>query len=279
MIIFNGKALSITHFSNSECRIRELSSYIKDKNIVEFIFETDKEGYKVNEDLMNLLFVSSELMQHYKNVISSILVFWCMPYQRMDRKCIGDIFTLDPICEYINWLNFDEVIVVDPHSEVTLKLIKNSRAIYPLIDWLPKIKEQIDFSEADDYIVFPDKGAAKRYINYNLGTNICFCEKERNKITNFIEDSKIINGDVKKGCKCIIVDDLCSKGDTILKCCELLKELGVDEIYVVVTHCEPNILSNPVFLNNYSLIKKIFTSKSNMSKSHYKIEYLDINIL
>lgn len=276
MIIFNGKALKVTHFSNSECRIRELSSDIKDKNVVEFIFEADKEGYKVNEDLMNLLFVSSELARHFK---SAILVFWCMPYQRMDRKCIGDIFTLDPVCEYINWLEFDEVLVVDPHSNVTLELLRNSRAIYPLIDWLPKVKEKIGFSENYDYIVFPDKGAAKRYKDYDLSTNICFCEKERNKITNFIEDSKIVDGVVRESCKCIIVDDLCSKGDTILKCCEILRKFGVNEIYVVVTHCEPNILSNPLFSDSTSLIRKIFTSKSNMSKYHYKIEYLDINIL
>lgn len=273
MLRFNGENIHVRYFSNTECRIEDIYKDIRDKNVVELLFETDWVGYKINEDLMNLLFVSSELKRHGKN---ATLVLYSMPYQRMDRKCGNDIYTLGPVCEYINWLGFEEVVVVDPHSSATLELLNNVRDIYPLIQWLPKVKEEIGFTK-DDYIVFPDEGAARRYDKYDLDANICFCKKRRNEISNHIVESKVISGHVKPGSKCIIVDDLCSTGGTLLKCCNLLKEMGVGEVYVIITHCEAKALTSPILDKDSSVIK-MFTSRSNMSKEHDKIEYLDINI-
>lgn len=271
MIKFNGKSLEVTRFTNSESRIRDIYEDIRDDNVVDFMFETDYTSYNVNEDLIMLLFVVDELK---KWSAKATLRFWCMPYQRMDRKCINDIYTLEPVCKYINWLKFDKVIVVDPHSDVTLKLLKNVEAVYPIVNWLPVIKEKIGFTE-DDYIVFPDEGAQKRYSKYNLGENICYCKKKRNEVTNLIVNSKVVKGSVKEGSKCIIIDDLCSTGGTLLKCCELLDNMGASEVYIVVTHCEATCLKTKL-LSDSSKVVKLFTSKSNMCKSHKKIEYLDI---
>ncbi len=269
MIIFNGKRLDLEHFSNSECRIKDLD--IKEENMAELIFETDVDGYSINEDLMNLLFVSNELKKVLRN---AKLLLWCMPYQRMDRKCKGDIFTLEAICKYINWLEFSEVLVVEAHSDVTLKLLKNAHEIRPILKWLPKIKSMINFSE-NDCIVFPDKGATKRYSNLNLGNNIYYCEKERDEITNEIKKVCIVGKGIVKNRKCIIIDDLCSKGDTLFECYKILCNNGAKEVYIAVAHCEKTALSKPFFSSDSKLIK-IFTSKSNMSLEHKKVEYMEV---
>ncbi|MDO4282062.1 MAG: ribose-phosphate pyrophosphokinase [Clostridia bacterium] len=274
MILFNGKSLTVKHFTNSECKVGELDSLLKDNgNVVEFFYETERKDYSVNEDLINLLFVASDLKRLNRN---AKLVFWCMPYQRMDRKCEGDIFTLKPICEYINWMSFSEIFVVEPHSKQTLEMLNDAKAIDPLVEWIPEVKKKVGFG-TDDYIVFPDKGAAERYSKYHFAPNICYFEKKRNNITNFIEKFDMLGEFSGIGKKCIIIDDLCSKGDTIFKCCERLVESGVEEIYVVVTHCEITALSNPIFAPT-SKIKKFFTSKSNISVEHEKIEYLDVDL-
>lgn len=271
MVKFNRNSLEVSYFHNGESRIKDICEDIRDENLVDFIFKTDYKNFNVNEDLFYLLFIANEVK---KWNVKTTLRFWCMPYQRMDRKCVNDIFTLEAVCKYINWLKFDKIIIVDPHSDVTLKLLKNAEAIYPIVDWLPGIKEKIGFTD-EDYIVFPDEGAQRRYSKYNLGEKICYCKKKRNEITNFIVNSKVVKGNIKEGCKCIIIDDLCSSGSTLLKCSELLNNMGASEIYIVVTHCEAACLKSDL-LSEDSKVVKLFTSPSNMYEHHKKIEYLDI---
>ena len=57
MLRFNGENVHVSYFSNTECRMEDIYPNISDKNVVELLFETDWVGYRVNEDLMNLLFI------------------------------------------------------------------------------------------------------------------------------------------------------------------------------------------------------------------------------
>lgn len=266
MIILNSKEIITEKYPNNEIKVKDFENYIQNgENILEFKYKTD-------EDLLTLMFTKKRIDEFN---ISCTLFIWYMPYSRMDRKIEGDLFTLKYITDFINWLNFEKIVVMEPHSDKTIQMLKKANAVYPVKDWLEKVQKEIGFSE-NDYIVFPDKGAAERYSKSN-DKNICTMEKKRNPITGNIEDMYLKSGKIKPGSKCIILDDLCSKGGTFAWAGSILKSLGASEVYLIVSHCEETILEGKL-LTKDSPISKIYTSTSIINKEHPKIKYMDINV-
>ena len=252
---------------------REIMSFIHDLCFTEIEFVLNFK-YHTDIDLVNLYSINkiistSELKKHKVN-----LFIWYMPYSRMDRKIEGDVFTLEYVCLMLNSMCLDKVYIVEPHSNVTMNLLKNSYAIYPAKEWLPIIKEKVGFKPTDS-IVLPDKGAKKRYGEFEK--DICILDKKRNPTTGEILSMNIIEGSVNKDSTCIIIDDLCSKGGTFEYAARILKSLGAKKVYLVVTHCEENIF-NGKLLDSDSPIDKIFTSRSILSTEHEKIEFIDIEV-
>ena len=96
-------------------------------------------------------------------------------------------------------------------------------------------------------------------------------------ITGNIEDMRLKEGKVNPGSKCIIIDDLCSKGGTFAWAGSILKSLGASEVYLIVSHCEETIF-NGKLLTEDSPISKVYTSTSIMCKEHPNIEYMDVNV-
>ena len=264
MIILNNKCIVTQEFPNKETKVKDFAQWIKPSNFLQFTYSCDA-------DLIELLFVKKRLDQ---NNVSCTLWISYMPYSRMDRKIEGDLFTLKYICEFINSLNFQNVYVVEPHSSKTLELLNNSIAVYPALDWLPNVMNNLGFT-SNDRIVFPDKGAALRYENAGYD-NICVFDKTRNPQSGRIENMSLKKGDIPKGARCIIVDDLCSGGGTFLKAAEILKQMGASQIYLLVTHCESRVFSGKL-LEEDSPIEKVFTSTSMTNQQHPKIQYININ--
>lgn len=264
MILLNKSKLTIEHFPNQETKIKDFASLLTGNNLIEFSYQSD-------EDLIHLLFVKKYIDEHNQ---SCNLWINYMPYSRMDRKIEGDLFTLKYITEFINSLAFDKVYILEPHSQVTVDLLVNSQAIYPVLDWLPQLMEELQFTE-NDRIIFPDKGAAARYKDSSY-QNICVFEKTRNPFTGRIENMILKEGNLPANAKCIIIDDLCSAGGTFLWAAQILKEMGAAEIHLLVTHCETRALSGKLLEGN-SPISNLYCSTSMMDIAHPKIIYLPLN--
>lgn len=264
MILLNKQEIITEQFPNNETKIKDFDAFVEDTNLIEFT-------YKEDGDLIRLMFVK----QHLDELVStcSLLIHY-MPYSRMDRKIEGDLFTLKYTCNFINNLNFDKVYVVEPHSDKTTELLNNSTAIYPALEWLPTLMKQLNFGE-NDRIVFPDKGAAARYKDCGY-EHVCIFEKTRNPLTGRIENMVLKEGNVPNGAKCIIVDDLCSAGGTFFGAGIILKEMGADDISLLVTHCEPQVFKGKL-LNPDSPIDRIFTTTSMTNQTHSKINYITLN--
>jgi ribose-phosphate pyrophosphokinase len=201
-----------------------------------------------------------------------------MPYSRMDRQIGDDLFTLSYICEFINELKFDKITVVDPHSDQTLKLLKNANAVYPVKQWLPNILLEIGFNLNFDCIIFPDKGAKLKY--QGMMSDVLIRRsfmKVRNPVTGVIE-STTLEYKLPKDCKkCVIVDDLCSKGGTFLWAGKILRQNGVEDITLAVSHCEDSVFEGSMF-EPYSTINRIYTSNSILSPGSYRnIKVLPVN--
>ena len=266
MLTLNGTKLLTERFPNNETKVKDFENSIIDgQNVLEFKYTTDA-------DLVTLMFVKKRIDEF--NVPCTLFV-WYMPYSRMDRKIEGDLFTLQYVCNFINWLNFAKIVVMEPHSGKTMELLERATAIYPVKDWLPEVQKEIGFTE-QDHVVFPDKGAAARYADSDYA-NICIMEKKRNPITGNIEDMHLKEGTVNPGSKCIIIDDLCSKGGTFAWAGSILKSLGANEVYLVVSHCEETIFDGKL-LSEGSPISKVYTSTSIMCKEHPNIEFMDVDV-
>lgn len=264
MITLNKSKIIIESFPNKESKIKDFDTVIEKDNLIEFSYEDDG-------DLLRLFFIKNRLDELGA---SSRLWINYMPYSRMDRKIEGDLFTLKYISSFINSLNFEHVYVVEPHSAVTISLLNNSTAIYPVLDWLPELMKTLNFTD-DDRIIFPDKGAAARYKDSGL-KNICVFEKTRNPATGRIENMILKEGNLPKKAQCVIIDDLCSAGGTFLWAGQILKEMGASTVNLLVTHCESRVLTSKL-LEEGSPVEQIFTSTSMMCTEHPKITYLPLN--
>ena len=265
MIRLNGVNLLITKFPNQESMIVTKDGtgnkrlMIREHNEVSLRFET-------NEDLIYLMFLKKHIDEK-KLKSYNVLKLDYMPYSRMDRSEDEVIFTLKYICEFINSLNFDKVIISEPHSNVCVALLDRVEAITNINSLVDKVMHECEFEKDLDFIYYPDTTAEKRQSNLLKPKNNLTGLKHRDFSTGNITGLEII-GDINKnpkGRKVIMVDDLCSKGTTFIKGAEKLKELGFSEIYLVVEHCEYSILDGDIFKSD--LIDKVYTTNSIISHS------------
>lgn len=270
MIKINGKTIVSEKFPNKETKVIDFIENVeRDECLLELKYESD-------EDLIALMFAKKRLDE---KGFKTKLFIWYMPYSRMDREMPGNLFTLKYTCEFISSLNFLEVIVMEPHSDKTIENFKNYgtniKDIYPVKDWVYKVMKEENFTSRD-HIVYPDKGARARYADVNLPNLLTF-DKKRNIETGVIESIALRDGEVNKGSKCIIIDDLCSKGGTFMSVGKSLKEMGVKEISLLVAHCEDTIFKGDLLKEN-SPIDVIYTSDSILTETHPKIKKLALEM-
>ena len=234
--------------------------------------------YEPNEE-MALYYVA----RHIRETWAPRQLDLYMPYipnARMDRvEELAEVFTLKYFCEFINSMKFDNVIVRDAHSSVSLALLDRvissniSSNITRVLHLLHE--ENAAYQYYDEMpcgvAVYPDEGAAKRYSKI-LDNRYLFGVKKRNW-----QDGKIIgleiHGDIPESpYYAVIIDDICSYGGTFLHTARKLKELGAERIYLYVTHCENSILKGELI--NSGLLERIYTTNSIYSGDHTLIHVI-----
>ncbi|OCA99366.1 ribose-phosphate pyrophosphokinase [Clostridium beijerinckii] len=265
MIFLNDKEIEVKKFPNGESLINSQELNIKEwVNTIKLKFESDN-------DITHLIFLKEHLDE--LNIKCNLIIPY-MPYSRMDRTEGFTVFTLKHLCRLINYLNFEEVSIYEPHSDVCVALLDRVKVINMSAILAKDLLEKVEDKNDSVYLVYPDAGASKRYGKQIEYEKILTANKERDFKTGFINKLEI-NGIVEsKNFKAIIVDDLCSKGGTFILTAKKLKEMGATEIYLVVTHCEDTIFDGEILKTD--LITKVFTTNSILSKEHEKIEISSI---
>lgn len=259
--------------------------------------------YENDEEMVTLMY----LLKHYRDVIPVQykqnliyrLVIDYLPNARMDRtKANDEVFTLKYFCEFINSLNFDEVEVLDPHSDVGVALLHNVVVKSPE----NYIKEAIDDIEGvgidggekyggKSIIFFPDEGAMKRYKDLKVfgERRIIYGKKVRDWRSGKILGLTIHTqdgGDIKefgnkplKGEVVIMIDDIISYGGTLAHSADELKELGASAIYAYASHTENSVLNEEkgTFIKRLDsgVVDELFTTGSIYNGTHPKITVLE----
>lgn len=276
MLKLNGKPIEIGSFPDGTVLMKQGDDGVLSANI-EWYYENDRE-------LVALIYLTKHLRRLGYEFIDLYMPY--IPNARQDRvKTPEDIFTLKYFAEILNDLKFRTVTVLDPHSSVSEALIDNISVVSPE----PYIVEVIDKLDVKTYdslnpltfdntpiysltMFYPDEGACKRYSGMVI-LPYAFGIKKRNWETGQIEGLEVAGAvDQIRGRDILIVDDICSKGGTFYHSAKKLKELGANNIYLYVSHCENTILEGELLKGD--LIKKVYTTDSIFTKNHEKIEVL-----
>lgn len=240
--------------------------------------------YENDSEFLTLMYLVKHLRSHGINDISLYMPY--IPNARMDRvKSPEDVFTLKYFAELLNSLNLTRVEVFDPHSSVSEASINNIYIYSPepyiqqVVKGLPVklnvLENPMTFEKKEIYsltMFYPDEGAMKRYAGL-VDLPYAFGIKKRDWKTGKIEGLDVVGAtDQIAGRDILIVDDICSRGGTFYHSAKKLRELGANDIYLYVSHCENTILEGDLLKGD--LIKRVYTTNSIFTKSHEKVEVL-----
>lgn len=260
MISVNGKPISVTMFPDNTSQVWKLEEDdLQNGDIhVKWVYSNESE-------VMHLLQLSYLL--YNISLSKRILEITYLPYARQDKP-IGNwsTYALHPFADVLNAMRFDEVIIHDPHSVVSLDNIENSRAVYPTQSLFSIIGLTLT-----DLLCYPDKGAISKYTQllntpYSIHTYL-YGEKVRDQLTGNITDYKLI-GD-PSGKNVLIVDDICDGGATFKLLTMALLEAGAKKVNLFVTH---GIFSKGVRTLKEAGIDRIFTEDGEVSERFNKIQ-------
>lgn len=184
-----------------------------------------------SDDVMALLMTVDAIRRTYKVGYFALKMAY-VPYGRQDRVCNeGEALSISVFAQLINSCNFDEVEIIDPHSEAQTAAIHNSR-VRNVEDLLKFVR--LDLS--DTYIVAPDAGAYKKAHKVAAASGargVITAHKVRNLSDGKIQ-SVTLDQDVT-GKKLMVVDDICDGGGTFIMLREALGD-APESVYLWVTH-------------------------------------------
>ena len=247
MIWVNGKEIKQEHFSAGELKIKLFGNGRTRVDLV-WHYENDAEFFTV------------ACIREYYATQECILYLPYLPHARMDRvKNPEDVFTLKTFAHLINSLNFERVYVWDAHSNVGPALIDRCHDVNALA-WIQEAITQLGYAKNSICLFFPDEGAQKRYGAMFPDYIQAFGIKKRNWETQKIEGYMIVGEENIKDKYVLIIDDICSYGNTFVKAAEAIREAGAVDVSLYITHCEDAISKGDIFKNN--IFENIFTTNS-----------------
>jgi ribose-phosphate pyrophosphokinase len=202
--------------------------------------------YSSEADIIHLAQLKM-LFDHHD--INSKLIINYLPYARQDKAVSNSsTFALKTFAKLLNSLNFTDIRIMDPHSQIALDLIRDSEANWP-VNIIMKITNELRI----DLFCYPDNGAVSKYTKiYNY--KYIYGEKIRDQLTGNILSYKLI-GDVEDK-NVLICDDLIDGGATFILLTKQLLEAGAKEVNLFATH---GIFSKGTKKLFESGIKHIFT--------------------
>lgn len=184
------------------------------------------------KELGFLLVATDALKRMGVTKISLLLPYF--PAARQDRVMVkGEALTVKVYADIINAAQYETVIILDPHSEVTPALLQRVQVINNHSFVQKAIAKEIDY-----LLISPDGGALKKV--YKLaqhlnGQTVIECSKMRDVKTGELSGFKVFAEDLQ-GKTCVLVDDICDGGGTFLGLAKALKAKNAGKLILVVTH-------------------------------------------
>lgn len=256
MILFNGKPINVTIFPDNTSQVWKLNQEILETtNFANITWDFEHEG-----EFMHLAQLKM-LLDKYN--FKTRLKINYLPYGRQDKMIgNGSTFALETFSYLLNKLHFDEIVILDPHSDVAGQLINNSKSVYPY----EEVNKVAKLTDAD-ILCYPDAGAVRKYIDIYKAECI-YGEKVRNQSTGNIISYTLFGAPQDQNV--LIVDDICDGGMTFKLLTQQLLAAGAKEVNLFVTH---GVFSKGLSVLHEAGIKRIFTAKGEATEHQQHITY------
>lgn len=169
--------------------------------------------------------------------LKTIVVIPYMAYARQDKAFLeGEVISISILAEIIECFGVSRVITVDIHSQSSLSyfgnIIKNISAIPVLAEYA---LQNVFLNNV--LIISPDFGGLKRAQKFGeiIQREVTFLKKTRDRLTGMVSIDDVLDFKVKDK-DVILVDDMISTGNSIIKACEVLRKNGAERIFVICSH-------------------------------------------
>jgi ribose-phosphate pyrophosphokinase len=223
----------------------QLKDTIRNKDVIII------QGFSLpNTHLMELMICIDSCRRSGANKITLIIPH--LPYSRQDKRHSGgQPVSVKVVLDMLKSVNINRLITFDLHANSITGMLPNN-IVFDHIQmsafWEYHLS-RVWGDMRDVCFVAPDAGAIKR--TNGLSTqcesgDVCFINKIREK-AGIVKDMTVI-GDVR-GKNCILTDDMCDSGGTLIKAKDVLYNAGASDVKCVVTH---GILST----GSYTTIKE-----------------------
>lgn len=264
MIKIGSQVINFDKFADGTCKVNLDCSTLEPDAPIIWLYDNDAEW-------MQVWFLVQHCRDHegYRRTLSIPY----LPNGRQDRVVNDDdVFTLKYFSQMVNALHFDRVETFDVHSDVAAALVNHIHVLSP-VPIVQKVLEEVN----NPLLCFPDEGAMARYRG-QFPIPTIYGIKSRNWKTQKVEELVLCGATEKaQNRNILIIDDICGKGTTTYHMAKQLKELGANNIYVYVSHCENTVLQPCIHgksLLDYDFITKLYTTNSILRKEHPKIEII-----
>ena len=157
---------------------------------------------------------------------------------RQDRRAVtGDAFSLKIATDFIKTMNLDEIVIVDPHSDVLPALLPIARIVSQKEAFQNVVETQSVDCNKYTGVIAPDNGAVKKasaIANY-LGLPLYCASKYRDPVTGALSQPSI-NLPNDQDAHYLVVDDICDGGFTFIQLAQKIKEQSDCRLDLFVTH-------------------------------------------
>lgn len=263
MITIERQPVTITQFPDGTSKFTcESFDFIKNIKQAQASSKIEIEWFYDNDaEIFELQCVVDWIRSHGHDNLQLFMPY--VPNARMDRVQDDEMFTLKSFANLINNMNFSKVYTLDIHSNVGAALINNIENIKPN-NYISNVINNLLYVPTDHMVLFfPDEGAMKRYANIAKTFHMpyVFGMKNRDWKTGQIKSLSVLGEtDDIAGKDVLIIDDICSKGGTFYHSAKALKDIGVNDIYLYISHLENAVHEGDMIKSG--LIKQIFTTNS-----------------
>lgn len=200
----------------------------------EDVFVIQSTSYPANDNLMQLLITMDALRRASARRITAVIPYF--GYARQDRKTDGRTpISAKLVANLISTAGADRVLTVDLHAgqiQGFFDIPTDNLFGGPVM--VDDIKER--YGKEKIIVVSPDVGGVVRARSLAKrldDADLAIVDKRRPEAGK----SEVMNiiGDVK-GCRCIMLDDMCDSGGTLANAAAALKEHGASSVSAYVTH-------------------------------------------
>jgi ribose-phosphate pyrophosphokinase len=183
--------------------------------------------------LIQLLMMAKKCIDDGAQDICGVIPY--LGYARQDRAFVeGEVVSIGLVAKLFETVGLKHIITVDIHSQLAMSYfssIQNVSSIPLLADYASKMKLH------DPIAVSPDAGGTNRAKEFarHLDIDVLALKKFRHRVTGEVTVDESLDMNISKR-NAIVIDDIISSGDSLIKAAEVLHKKGVGKIYAMCSH-------------------------------------------